>query len=108
MASRPEMNPNRRTLGMASRIWTSLLAPSPPRLSEQPAPWWLIVSAMLLGVVMGVCGQMRIPMEERLLDGSLVLSGQVPYPDQALMNLYYQSMWTVLYQLGALVLKMGM
>src|SRR5437763_86534 len=108
MASRPEPNSKPRTQGMGSRIWISSLL-APPRLgaSEQPAPWWLIGSAMLIGVVMGVCGQMRIPMEERLLDGSLVLSGQVLYPDHAVMGLYYKGMWTMLYQLGALVLKMG-
>lgn len=77
------------------------------RAFEKPTPRGLIVAAMLAGIVLGVLGQMWLPVEERLLDGGLVLSGQVSYPAQAVMGLYYQGVWTVLYQLGAIVLDAG-
>ena len=48
-----------------------------------------------------------MPIEEDLLDVSLVLAGKVVFPDQAVMGLYYQGVWTLLSQLGALVLKAG-
>lgn len=73
----------------------------------KPTPWATVVAAMLAGVVLGICGQMWLPIEERLLDGGLVLSGQVSYPAQAVMGLYYKGVWTLLYQLGALVLDTG-
>lgn len=99
------------TRGLALRIqrMTTSLLRAPPRVRqpESPAPLWLIISAMLAGVALGICGQMRMPIEERLLDGSLVLSGQVTYPDRAVMGLYYHGVWTLLYQLGALVFKAG-
>jgi hypothetical protein len=77
------------------------------RAFEKPTPWGLIAAAMLAGLVLGALGQRWLPVEERLLDGGLVLSGQVSYPAQAVMGLYYQGVWTVLYQLGALVLEAG-
>jgi|GEM_PF-6745478 len=77
------------------------------RAVEKPTPWGLIAAAMLAGIVLGVLGQRWLPVEERLLDGGLVLSGQVSYPAQAVMGLYYQGVWTVLYQLGAVVLDAG-
>lgn len=78
-----------------------------PRPLAKPAPWPLILAAMLAGVVMGAFGQRWLPIEERLLDGGLVLSGQVSYPAQAVMGLFYKGVWTLLYQLGALVLDAG-
>lgn len=73
----------------------------------KPAPWGLVGAAMLVGVVLGLCGWMWLPVEERLLDGGLVLSGQVPYPAEAVMGLYYKGVWTLLYQVGGLALKAG-
>lgn len=78
-----------------------------PRPVAKPTPWALIVTAVLAGVALGFCGQMWLPIEERLLDGGLVLSGQVSYPAQAVMGLFYNGIWTLLYQLGALVLDTG-
>jgi hypothetical protein len=78
-----------------------------PRPAARPTPWATIAAAILAGVVLGILGQMWLPIEERLLDGGLVLSGQVSYPAQAVMGLYYKGVWTLLYQLGALVLDAG-
>jgi hypothetical protein len=46
------------------------------------------LSAMLVGAGLGFFGYLRFPTEERFLYGSLVLSGNVAFPDQALMLLY--------------------
>jgi hypothetical protein len=78
-----------------------------PRASENPAPWRLVLAALVAGLVLGLCGWMWQPVEERLLDGGLVLAGQVTYPPDALMGLYYKGVWTILYQLGALALGAG-
>jgi hypothetical protein len=63
---------------------------------------------MLIGAGLGFCGYLRFPTEERFLYGSLVLSGKVAFPDQALMLLYYRGVWSLLDQLGALAFSAGM
>ena len=82
--------------------------PSADRAPESSAPWWLVVAAMLAGAALGFCGYLRFPTEERFLYGSLVLSGTVAFPDQALMLLYYRGVWSLLDQLGALAFIAGM
>ena len=63
---------------------------------------------MLVGAGLGFFGYLRFPTEERFLYGSLVLSGNVAFPDQALMLLYYRGVWSLLDQLGALAFSAGM
>jgi hypothetical protein len=66
-------------------------------------PLGLICAAFVLGAAL------RLPLAgpERALQGALVVAGVVAYPPSALMAHYYLGSWTLLHQLGALLLLAG-
>ena len=69
----------------------------------RPVPLWLILCALAIGAVS------RAPLagSERALEGALVLAGVVTYPPSSLMAHYYLGSWTLLHQVGALLLWIG-
>jgi hypothetical protein len=75
-------------------------------VAEKPlraVPIWLILVAVSIGAAL------RAPFAgpERALEGALVLAGVVDYPPYSLMAHYYLGSWTLLHQLGALLLLIG-
>ena len=77
---------------------------------EQPAgrrdvaPLWLILAAVAIGLA---AGALFPPVEQRGVDGALVLAGIVPYPADSITAHYYLGSWTLIHQLGAMLLVAG-
>ena len=69
------------------------------------APAALLGSALLLGLLLGLLAP---PASQEGLDGSLVLAGIVHYPPQSPMSQYFFGSWTLIHQLGALLLRAGL
>jgi hypothetical protein len=59
---------------------------------------------LAIGLLLGLLAQVT---SQEGLDGSLVLAGIVHYPPQSLMNQYFLGSWTIIHQLGALLLRAG-
>ena len=74
-------------------------------VTEQPlaVPIWL----MLCAVAIGAASRAPLAGPERALEGALVLAGVVTYPPSSLMAHYYLGSWTLLHQVGALLLWLG-
>jgi hypothetical protein len=69
------------------------------------APAALLGLALLLGLLLGLLAP---PTSQEGLDGSLVLAGIVHYPAQSPMSQYFFGSWTLIHQLGALLLRAGL
>ena len=69
------------------------------------APLSFIASALFIAVVLGVLAP---AIDQRGVDGSLVLAGIVNYPPQSPMSAYFLDSWTLIHQFGALLLRAGM
>jgi hypothetical protein len=69
------------------------------------APWSLLACALTFGLVLGLLAPVT---SQEGLDGSLVLAGIVHYPPQSPMNQYFLDSWTIIHQLGALLLRAGL
>ena len=66
------------------------------------APLSLLACALAAGLLLGLLAPVT---SQDGLDGSLVLAGIVHYPPQSPMNQYFLDSWTIIYQLGALLLR---
>jgi hypothetical protein len=71
---------------------------------QNPAPVLLITCALLAGLLLGLLASAP---EQRAMHGSLVLSGIVNYPAQSPMSAYFLDSWTIIHQLGSLLLRAG-
>jgi hypothetical protein len=77
----------------------------PPIVTADRAPLSLIVYALVIGLLLGLLAPVT---SQEGLDGSLVLAGIVHYPAQSPMNQYFLDSWTIIHQLGALLLRAGL
>jgi hypothetical protein len=66
------------------------------------APLSLLACALAAGLLLGLLAPVT---SQDGLDGSLVLAGIVHYPPQSPMNQYFLGSWTIIHQLGALLLR---
>ncbi|MGB6796314.1 MAG: hypothetical protein WBE48_07095 [Xanthobacteraceae bacterium] len=60
---------------------------------------------MAIGLLLGLLAPVT---SQEGLDGSPVLAGIVHYPPQSPMNQYFLGSWTIIHQLGALLLRAGL
>jgi hypothetical protein len=85
------------------------LAAEPNKPSATPdagrAPLSLLACALGIGVLLGLLAPMT---SQEGLDGALVLAGIVHYPPQSPMYQYFLGSWTIIHQLGALLLRVGL
>src|ERR1700726_2605271 len=81
------------------------IAESKDLQAPQIAPLSLIICALAVGVLLGALAPTT---NQDGIDGSLVLAGIVDYPQQSPMNQYFLGSWTVIHQLGALLLRAGL
>ena len=89
----------RQTLKNFQSLWsTTPIAPA------QQAPASLLVCAIAIGLLLGVLAP---PTNQEGVDGSLVLAGIIHYPPQSPMYQYFFGSWTLIHQLGALLLRAG-
>jgi hypothetical protein len=82
----------------------SLWSATPVTPADQ-APLSLLVCAMAVGLLLGLLAP---PTNQEGIDGSLVLAGIVHYPTQSPMYQYFFGSWTLIHQLGALLLRAGL
>lgn len=81
-------------------------AGSKPALAgSDPAPASLIICALAIGIFLGALAP---AIDQRGVDGALVLAGIVNYPPQSPMAAYFLDSWTSIHQLGAILLRAGM
>ena len=69
------------------------------------APLSLLACALAAGLLLGLLAPVT---SQDGLDGSLVLAGIVHYPPQSPINQYFLGSWTIIHQLGALLLRAGL
>lgn len=74
---------------------------------QGPTPAWVILSAVAVSIFLTVLQESRQPAISLAMDGALALSGLVPFPPDSVMAQYYLGSWTMLHQIGALLLKVG-
>ncbi len=75
-----------------------------PIMQPDRAPWPLLAFALLLGLLLALLAPMT---EQEGIDGALVLAGIVHYPPHSPMSEYFLGSWTIIHQLGALLLRAG-
>ncbi|HEX3502735.1 MAG TPA: hypothetical protein VHU22_05010, partial [Xanthobacteraceae bacterium] len=80
-------------------LWT------PPAAQRELAPLSLLACALVIGLLLGLLAP---PTNQEGVDGSLVLAGIVHYPPQSPMSRYFFGSWTIIHQLGALLLRAGL
>jgi hypothetical protein len=76
-----------------------------PAALDEPTPAWLIVCALVIGVGIGFLAPVT---EQPGIDGALVLAGVIAYPPDSAMSQYFFNSWTIINQLGALLLRAGL
>mgnify|MGYP001193223567 CR=1 FL=1 len=76
-----------------------------PIAQAEPAPLSLLAWASIIGLLLGLLAPVT---SQEGIDGSLVLAGIVDYPPQSPSNLYFLGSWTIIHQLGALLLSAGL
>jgi hypothetical protein len=79
--------------------WTS------PIMQPERAPLSLLAFAAGIGLILSLLAPIT---EQEGIDGALVLAGIVHYPPQSPMNQYFLGSWTVIHQIGALLLRAGL
>jgi hypothetical protein len=70
----------------------------------EPAPLSLIICGLAIGALLGVFAP---AIDQRGIDGALVLAGIVNYPPQSPLAPYFLDSWTSIHQIGALLLRAG-
>ncbi len=69
-----------------------------------PAPLSLIICGLAIGAFLGAFAP---AIDQRGIDGALVLAGIVNYPPQSPLAPYFLDSWTSIHQIGALLLRAG-
>jgi hypothetical protein len=69
-----------------------------------PAPLSLIICGLAIGAFLGAFAP---AIDQRGIDGALVLAGVVNYPPQSPLVPYFLDSWTSIHQIGALLLRAG-
>jgi len=77
---------------------------SPSLAGSEPAPLSLIICGLAIGIFLGALAP---AVDQRGIDGSLVLAGIMHYPPQSPMAAYFLDSWTSVHQIGALLLRAG-
>ena len=72
--------------------------------SAQSAPVWMMLCAGALGAFLGLTEAV----DQRVVEASLVLAHQIQYPPNQIMAEYYYNSWTLINQIGALFLDLGL
>jgi hypothetical protein len=80
-------------------LWT------PPDAQPELVPLALLACALVIGLLLGLLAP---PTNQEGVDGALVLAGIVHYPPQSPMSQYFFGSWTLIHQLGALLLRAGL
>jgi hypothetical protein len=70
----------------------------------ETAPLSLIVCGLAIGALLGAFAP---AIDQRGIDGALVLAGIVHYPPQSPLAPYFLDSWTSIHQIGALLLRAG-
>jgi hypothetical protein len=68
------------------------------------APLFLIICGLAIGALLGAFAP---AIDQRGVDGSLVLAGTVNFPPQSPLAPYFLDSWTSIHQIGALLLRAG-
>lgn len=71
---------------------------------SEPAPLSLIICGLAIGTLLGAFAP---AIDQRGIDGALVLAGIINYPPQAPLVPYFLDSWTSIHQIGALLLRAG-
>jgi hypothetical protein len=73
--------------------------------APETTPRSLMILALAIGALLGALAPATI---QDGFDGSLVLAGYIDFPAQAPMNHYFLDSWTIIHQIGALMLRAGL
>jgi hypothetical protein len=81
-----------------------MVGSKPAMAGSDRAPLSLIICGLAIGIFLGALAP---AIDQRGVDGALVLAGIVNYPPQSPMAAYFLDSWTSIHQIGALLLRMG-